>query len=65
MKRDFMPIRVWTIGHSNRSVNDFLETLKEHKIQVLVDVRRFPTSKIENTSNHLRQNALHQINKKP
>ncbi|MEM0217079.1 MAG: DUF488 domain-containing protein [Candidatus Bathyarchaeia archaeon] len=47
MKRDFMPIRVWTIGHSNRSVNDFLETLKEHKIQVLVDVRRFPTSKIE------------------
>lgn len=38
---------IWTIGHSNRSINTFLELLKEHKIQVLVDVRSFPTSKIE------------------
>ncbi|MCS7124190.1 MAG: DUF488 domain-containing protein [Candidatus Bathyarchaeota archaeon] len=40
-------ITVWTIGHSNRSINTFLELLKEHEIQVLVDVRSFPTSKIE------------------
>lgn len=38
---------LWTIGHSNRSINLFLELLKEHGIQVLVDVRRFPTSKVE------------------
>jgi uncharacterized protein (DUF488 family) len=38
---------VWTIGHSNRSKEVFLEMLKEHGIQVLLDVRSFPTSKIE------------------
>jgi len=38
---------VWTIGHSNRSINTFLELLNEHGIEVLVDVRSFPTSKIE------------------
>ncbi|MEM1588921.1 MAG: DUF488 domain-containing protein [Candidatus Bathyarchaeia archaeon] len=38
---------IWTIGHSNRSINTFLELLREHEIQVLVDVRSFPTSKIE------------------
>jgi len=38
---------VWTIGHSNRSIGTFLELLGEHRIQVLVDVRSFPTSKIE------------------
>ena len=40
-------ISVWTIGHSNRSIETFLELLAEHKIQILVDVRSFPTSKIE------------------
>lgn len=38
---------MWTIGHSNRSINVFLELLREHEIQVLVDIRSFPTSKIE------------------
>ncbi|MEM3783464.1 MAG: DUF488 domain-containing protein [Candidatus Bathyarchaeia archaeon] len=38
---------VWTIGHSNRSKDVFLEMLKEHEIQALVDVRSFPTSKVE------------------
>jgi uncharacterized protein (DUF488 family) len=38
---------IWTIGHSNRSINVFLDLLREHEIQVLVDVRSFPTSKIE------------------
>ncbi|MEM2547080.1 MAG: DUF488 domain-containing protein [Candidatus Bathyarchaeia archaeon] len=40
-------ITVWTVGHSNRSVDLFLELLREHGIQVLVDIRSFPTSKIE------------------
>jgi len=42
-----MEVTVWTIGHSNRSVDYFLGLLREHKIEVLADVRRFPTSKIE------------------
>jgi len=40
-------ITIWTIGHSNRPIETFLELLKEHNIEVLVDVRSFPTSKIE------------------
>ena len=40
-------LQIWTIGHSNRSIDTFLELLGEHGIQVLVDVRSFPTSKIE------------------
>jgi len=39
-------INVWTIGHSNRSMETFLDLLEERKIEVLVDVRSFPTSKI-------------------
>lgn len=34
-----------TIGHSNRSLRDFLELLEEHEIDLLVDVRRFPASR--------------------
>jgi len=40
-------VSVWTVGHSNRSKDKFLELLKDNSIQVLVDVRRFPTSKVE------------------
>lgn len=38
---------IWTIGHSNHPKNEFLELLSEHGIQVLVDVRSFPTSKVD------------------
>jgi uncharacterized protein (DUF488 family) len=38
---------LWTIGHSNRSIETFLGLLNEHKIQALADIRSFPTSKIE------------------
>jgi uncharacterized protein (DUF488 family) len=38
---------VWTIGHSNRSVQEFVSLLKEHEITLVCDVRSFPTSKIE------------------
>jgi len=37
----------WTIGHSNRSIEKFLALLSEHNIEVLVDIRSFPTSKVE------------------
>jgi len=38
---------IWTVGHSNRSIEKFLTLLREHRIAVLVDIRSFPTSKIE------------------
>jgi len=38
---------VWTIGHSNRSIEKFLALLSEHNIEVLIDIRSFPTSKIK------------------
>jgi len=40
-------ITIWTIGHSNRSIEKFLGLLREHRIEVLADIRRFPTSKVE------------------
>ena len=39
------PITIFSIGHSNQSIEDFLALLKQHAIQVLVDVRSSPYSK--------------------
>ena len=36
---------LWTIGHSTRSLEAFVELLRGHGIQRLVDVRRFPRSR--------------------
>lgn len=37
--------RVWTCGHSTRSLDAFLKLLRAHGIQSLVDVRQFPGSR--------------------
>ena len=36
---------MYTIGHSIRTLEEFIALLKEHEIEILVDVRRWPTSK--------------------
>ena len=36
---------IWTIGHSNKSFQDFLEILKVYEIEILADVRSFPGSR--------------------
>lgn len=36
---------LWTVGHSNRSLEDFLSLLAAHSIALLADVRRYPGSK--------------------
>ena len=36
---------IWTIGHSTRSIEEFVEMLQAYKIEVLVDVRSFPGSR--------------------
>jgi uncharacterized protein (DUF488 family) len=40
-----MAPRIWTLGHGNRGLEEFLELLARNDIEILVDVRRFPTSK--------------------
>lgn len=36
---------IYTLGTSNRSISEFLEILKEYKIETVIDVRRYPRSK--------------------
>ena len=36
---------LWTIGHSNRSLESFLKLLASFEIRALADVRRFPGSR--------------------
>ncbi len=38
-------MRIWTIGHSTRTIDEFISLLKENEIKFLVDVRAFPSSK--------------------
>ncbi len=47
--------RIFTIGHSTRTWGEFLELLREHEIERLVDVRRFPGSR---RHPHFAQEAL-------
>ena len=35
---------IWTIGHSTRSLEEFVVLLGEHRVQFLADIRHFPTS---------------------
>jgi uncharacterized protein (DUF488 family) len=36
---------IWTIGHSNRDLDAFLDLLRSEAIDLLADVRRFPGSR--------------------
>ena len=38
-------MRIWTIGHSTRAIDEFISLLKENEIKLLVDVRAWPGSK--------------------
>ena len=37
--------KIFTIGTSKRSIEEFLNLLEAYRIEAIVDVRRFPTSK--------------------
>ena len=39
------PRTIHTVGHSTRTIQVFVELLQAHSIDLLVDVRRWPTSK--------------------
>ena len=36
---------LYTIGHSTRSIEDLVDTLRAHQIEILVDIRAFPMSR--------------------
>jgi uncharacterized protein (DUF488 family) len=38
-------LQVWTIGHSTRSIDEFLRVLAAYRIETVADVRRFPGSR--------------------
>jgi uncharacterized protein (DUF488 family) len=38
-------ISIWTIGHSTRSLEEFVELLRENKVEAVADVRSFPGSR--------------------
>jgi uncharacterized protein (DUF488 family) len=38
-------MKVWTIGHSTRTIDEFISLLEEHGIKTLADVRFLPGSK--------------------
>ncbi len=38
-------VTVWTIGHSTRTIEEFVRVLEAHGIKAVADVRRFPTSR--------------------
>jgi len=38
-------MKIYTLGHSTRSLEDFIDILKHFQIELVIDVRRFPSSK--------------------
>jgi uncharacterized protein (DUF488 family) len=36
---------IYTVGHSNRTLEEFISILEKYEIKVVIDVRRFPTSR--------------------
>ncbi len=41
----FEPATIWTIGHSTHAWEAFVDVLQAHRIDSIVDVRRFPGSR--------------------
>lgn len=47
-------MKIWTIGTSKRSIEEFLRLLEAYQIEAIADVRRFPKSKFK----HFKQENL-------
>ena len=47
---------IWTIGHSTRTIEEFVGILRHYQIEILVDVRHFPGSR---RLPHFNKGALH------
>lgn len=56
-------MKIYTLGTSNRSIEEFTDILKNYGIETVIDVRRFPTSKFphfkkENFQKYLKNNKI-------
>lgn len=40
-----MPLPFFTVGHSTRSIEEFIEVLQSAEVRIVVDVRRLPGSR--------------------
>jgi len=38
--------QIYTLGHSNRGLEEFIDIIQHYSIQILLDVRRFPSSRL-------------------
>lgn len=38
-------MKIYTLGHSTRSLEEFLDILKNFQVELIIDIRRFPSSK--------------------
>ena len=38
-------LTIWTVGHSTRTIEEFIDIPRHHQIEILVDVRHFPGSR--------------------
>ncbi|MEM5782730.1 MAG: DUF488 domain-containing protein [Candidatus Aenigmatarchaeota archaeon] len=60
-------MKIFTLGHSTRSIQEFFEILKSFKIELVIDVRKFPSSKKfpwffkENLEKELNKNKIQYI----
>lgn len=52
-------MELFTIGHSDRSLEDFLSLLREFKIQAVADIRRYPPS--SRKFPHFNRQPLHEL----
>lgn len=56
---------IWTIGHSTRPIEEFIQILQHYQIEAIADIRKFPGSKKypqynkENLSRSLNETAIH------
>ena len=62
--------RIWTMGHSTRSLEEFVETLKSYDIETVADVRTVPRSRKnpkinrQELENHLSEVGIEYIHEK-
>jgi uncharacterized protein (DUF488 family) len=49
-------LAIWTVGHSTRAIEEFINILQANQIEILVDVRHFPDSR---KFPHFNKGALH------
>lgn len=51
-------MRCLTVGHSNRSLGEFLALLEEHGISEVIDIRSYPESRFEQFNRNNLEQAL-------